>query len=83
MANADTFVVTEVEIEHVLIDHSLRVSDTEGKSFETMACELISEIDHERVINAALAAGSDFAERSTAAQAEIKNILVELGVIEF
>ena len=75
--------VTVDDIENVLHDYSLRVTDTQGKSFETMAAELIDEIDHDRIEKAALKSGCDLDEQTTGANDEIKKILVELGVLEF
>lgn len=77
------FAITEEDIENVLQAYSLRVTDTQGKSFETMAAELLGEIDHARVEQAALDSGVDFGEQTTGAYGEIKNILVEIGVLEF
>jgi len=77
------FQITEDDIENVLQDYSLRVTDTQGKSFETMATELIGEIDHARVEKAALDSGCDLDVQTTAAYDEIKKILVEIGVLEF
>lgn len=75
--------VTEEDIQNVLEDYSLRVADTKGKSFETMSAELIGEIDHARIEKAALNSGCDLAEQTRGANAEIKDMLVELGVLEF
>ena len=77
------FEVTPEDVESVLHAYSLRVTDTQGKSFETMAGELIDEIDTGRVEKAALAGGVDLDDQTTAAHEEIKEILVELGVLEF
>lgn len=77
------FQVTEDDIENVLQDYALRVSDTQGKSFETMAAELLGEIDCERVEKAALKAGTELDEQTSAAYQEIKTILTEIGVLEF
>lgn len=77
------FQVTEEDIENVLRNYSLRVADTQGKSFETMAEELIDEIDCARVEKAALMSGCDLNDQTQGAYDEIKKILVELGVLEF
>lgn len=77
------FQVTEEDIENVLRNYSLRVTDTCGKSFETMAAELIGEIDCGRVEKAALNSGCGLDEQTQGAYDEIKNILVEIGVLEF
>lgn len=77
------FQVTEDDIENVLEQYSMRVTDTKGKSFETMAAELVSEIDHARVEKAALKAGCDLEEQTQGALHEIKKILVDRGVLEF
>lgn len=77
------FQITSDDVENVLRDYSLRVTNTNGQSFEHMAEELIDELDHERIERAALAASTDFDEQTTAAYEAIKNNLVELGVLEF
>ena len=77
------FQITNEDIENVLRNYSLRVTDTQGKSFETMAAELIGEIDCERIEKAALMSGSDLDEQTQGAYDEIKKILVELGILEF
>ncbi len=77
------FAITEEDVENVLQEYSLRVTDTQGKSFETMAAELLGEIDHARVEKAALNSGCDLNEQTTSAYGEIKKILVEIGVLEF
>lgn len=75
--------VTEEDILHVLQEFSLRVTDTKGKSFRAMAEELIEEVDHDRVQKAALAAGNRIDAQTQGAFDEIKDILVELGAIDF
>lgn len=75
--------VTEEDIENVLRAHSLRVADTKGLSFEQMSEELINKIDHERIEKAALKGGCELDEQTQAAFNEIKQNLVELGVLEF
>lgn len=77
------FQITSDDVENVLRDYSLRVTNTNGKSFEQMAEELIDELDHERIERAALAASTDLDEQTTASYEAIKNNLVELGVLEF
>lgn len=82
-AAGTAFQITEDDIENVLHSHSLRVTNTHGKSFETMAAELLGEIDLARVEKAALKAGCDLDQQAQAALDEIKTILVEMGVLEF
>lgn len=77
------FQITEEDIENVLRGYALRVTNTQGKSFETMASELINEIDHARVEKAALNSGCDLDVQTIGAYDEIKQILVEIGVLEF
>lgn len=71
------------DIESVLWDYTLRVSNTAGKSFVTMSEELVDEIDRDRIEKAALAAGDDRNQQVFAAHKMIHRILVEQGVIEF
>jgi hypothetical protein len=83
MTTCTAFAISEDDIENVLHSYSLRVTNTKGKSFETMAAELIDEIDHARVEKVALNGGCDLDDQITAAYEEIKQCLVELGVLEF
>ena len=77
------FEISPDDIESVLHSYSLRVANTQGQSFEAMAAELIDEIDRDRVEKAALKGGVDLGDQTSAALAEIKDILVEMGVLEF
>ena len=77
------FGITADDVENVLHSYALSVTNTSRKSFETMAAELIEEIDHGRVEKAALESGCDFEEQTQGAYDEIKAILVEIGVLEF
>ena len=83
MTTGCAFGISEDDIENVLCDYSLRVTNTQGKSFKTMASELIGEIDHARVEKTALKGGCDMDAQTAAAHEEIKQCLVELGVLEF
>ena len=71
------------DIEDVLRDYALRVTNTSGKSFATMAEEIVDEIDRERIENAALAAGHDRNQQLLAAHEMIHQILVEQEILEF
>jgi hypothetical protein len=82
-ATCTAYQVSDEDIENVMQSYSLRVTDTQGKSFETMAAELINTIDCTRVEKAALRAGNDLDDQTQAANEEIKKILVELGVLDF
>lgn len=64
-------------IETVLHAYSLRVTNTDGKSFETMASELIGQFDVERVAHALLR------DPAQGPFNEVKEILTELEVLEF
>lgn len=77
------FEATEIDVQYVLEQYSLRVTNTEGKSFETMACELINEIDMKRVATAVLDGENDINLQTIAAQEEIKKQLVNMGVLDF
>lgn len=83
MQNCTAFQITEEDIANVLHQHSMRVMNTRGESFETMASALIEEIDHARIEKAALASGCELDHQTQGAFDEIKNILVEIGVLEF
>jgi len=75
-------VVTADDIEHVLQEYSLRVLDTQGKSFETMAAELVDELDLSSVIQAAAAADTLTAKQQAVFDA-LHTLLVKEGVIDF
>ena len=77
------FQITPEDIEQVLRDYSLHVINAKGQSFAALAEELNDEIDAERIERAALKAGIDLDEQTSGALEEIKQILVELGVLEF
>lgn len=77
-----TFKLAEDHIESVLRDYSLRVANTNGESFADMAGELIHLIDAERVERVANAYEAPI-EQAQAALEEIKDLLVEHGVLEF
>lgn len=83
MQNCTAFQITDEDILNVLHQYSMRVTNTRGQSFETMASELIEEIDHARIEKAALASGCELDQQTQGAFDEIKNILVEIGVLEF
>lgn len=76
------FQITEDDIENVLRSYSLRVTNTDGKSFTQMAEDLLVEIDADRVEKAALNASNDLEGQAQGAFDEIKDILVEMGVLE-
>lgn len=83
MTTCTAFAISEDDIENVLHSYSLRVTNTKGKSFETMAAELIYKIDHVRIEKSALNGGCDLDYQTNAAYDEIKQCLVELGILEF
>lgn len=73
--------VDESDIEHVLREYSLRVTNTDGESFATMAKGLIDEIDQGRIVRVAMAAET-VEGMEQAAFDEIKTVLVEMGVLD-
>lgn len=75
--------VTAEDIENVLDQYSMRVLDTRGQSFAEMAKDLLGEINHERIAEAAMKAGTEAHEHYQAAFDEIHKVLVEMGVLEF
>lgn len=77
------FQITSDDVANVLRSYWLRVTNSNGQSFERMAEELLGDLDHDRIEQAALAASTDLNEQTSAAYEEIKNNLVELGVLEF
>lgn len=77
------FEISAQDIESVLLSYSLRVTDTQGQSFATMAEELIDEVDTSRIEKAALRAGNSLEEQTAGAYEEIRQILVEMAVLDF
>lgn len=82
MANV-AFQLTADDVESVLHSYTARLINTQGLSIIDLSAELFAEIDHARIEKAALKASTDPDEQATAALAEIKTNLVELGVLEF
>jgi len=76
------YVVTADDIENVLKQYSLRVTDTQGKSFETMAAELVDQLDLAPVVEAASNASTPDAQGQAVFNA-LHQVLVKEGVIEF
>jgi hypothetical protein len=75
-------VVTAGDIQNVLEQYSLRVTDTQGKSFETMAAELVDTLDLASVIAAADTGDTPVAKQQAVFDA-LHQLLVKEGVIEF
>lgn len=74
--------VTADDIQSVLEEYSLRVTDTQGKSFETMAAELVDTLDLSTVIEAAKTGDTPAAKKQATFDA-LHILLVKEGVIEF
>lgn len=74
--------VTAGDIQHVLEQYSLRVTDTQGKSFETMAAEMVDTLDLTTIAAAAATADSPAAKRQAVFDS-LHQLLVKEGVIEF
>lgn len=83
MTPGTAFGISENDIENVLHAYALRVANTNGQPFADMARELIDELDHARVEEAALAAGCNMDQQTNAAYSEIKSMPTEMGVLEF
>ncbi|MGI0646823.1 hypothetical protein ACRCPS_17560 [Pseudomonas aeruginosa] len=70
----------------VLRAYSLRVSDTNGESFESMAAELVGELDKALLIEKAYEMAPEDADSDACEQALfdlVHQALVDKGVIEF
>jgi flagellar hook-basal body complex protein FliE len=80
--NQMAYIVTANDIENVLSQYSLRVSDTQGKSFETMAAELVDELDMTTVVEAASKAETETAKGQAVFEA-LHKLLVNEGIIDF
>ncbi|MCF5381991.1 hypothetical protein GIW05_00445 [Pseudomonas syringae] len=77
------FQVTEDDVESVLHSYTLRIANSRGMSIAALASEVFHEIDAKRVEKAALNSSGDLVEQANGALAEIKDILCEIGVLEF
>lgn len=77
-----TFEFTHNDVESVLHSYTHRIINARGLSIDSLATELFGELDASRVENAALAS-TEFDEQVNGAYEEIKDILVEVGVLEF
>ena len=73
--------VTEEDVENVLRSNALAVANTNGKSFESMANELLGHLDLDLVEQAALY-GDDLDEQTDYANDEIARQLRVMGVLE-
>ena len=79
------FGITEVDIETVLRNNAAQVANAAGQSFELMSEKIFddwTDIEHNRIANAALDGGVDMDDQTNAAHAEIRTILVEQGVLK-
>lgn len=86
MSYSTAFEITEQDVENVLRANWAAVADSKGQSFAQMADNIfanISSVQHERVGRAALDAGCEMDEQTTAAYAEIRTIMVEDGVLKW
>lgn len=80
---SSAFQVTADDVECVLHSYSSRLINTHGLSIVDLSAELVDEIDHDRIEKAALNASTDLDEQTNAALEELKDNLVDLGVLEF
>lgn len=75
------FAITTDDVESVLHTHTKRIINARGLSINALAADLFAEVDAGRVEKAALDTSTDFDQKVSGAYAEIKDILVELGVL--
>lgn len=81
----NAFEATDEDIVQVLRDNAVQVANTNGVPFWAMAQNILADWGpdtYARVAKAALKAGTSLADQTTAAQAEIRAILVETGVLK-
>lgn len=76
------FEVTPNDVESVLHSHTHRIVNARGLSIDALAADVFDEVDTARVEKAALAS-TDFDEQVKGAYSELKDVLVELGILEF
>lgn len=81
----NAFEATDEDIVQVLRDNAVQVANTNGVPFWAMAENILADWGpdtYARVAKAALSAGTSLDDQTTAAQAEIRAILVETGVLK-
>lgn len=83
MAQREAFAyqVTEEDVHNVLSSNALAVANTNGKSFESIACEVFPDLDFDLIEQAALY-GDDIDEQTDYANDEIARQLRAMGIIE-
>lgn len=77
------FAVTQDDVESVLHSYTNRIINARGLSIDALAAEVFSEVDTARVEKAALDSSTDFDAQVRGAYEEIKEILVEICILEF
>lgn len=77
------FEITPDDVESVLHSHTNRIINARGLSIDALAAEVFIDVDTARVEKAAQSNLNNFDEQVSGAYGEIKDILVELGVLEF
>lgn len=77
------FQISTDDVESVLHSYTHRLINTHGLSILELTAELYDQIDHGRIEKAALAAEPNMEAQANAALQEIKDNLVDLGVLEF
>lgn len=77
------FETTPNDVESVLHMYTHRIINSRGLSIDGLAVDVFDEVDTARVEKAALDSSTDFDEQVKGAYSELKDILVELGVLEF
>ena len=85
MSLAMAFEITEDDIEHVLQVNASQVANTDGKTFAQIAADLHNDWaggELDRISAAALDGGVDMDDQIDAANAEIRTIMVEQGVLK-
>jgi len=86
MSLAMAFGITETDIETVLRQNSLRIANSDGRSFSEMAESIHDDWcggpEFDRIASAALDGGTDMDDQTDAAHSEIKAILIEDGVLK-
>ncbi len=78
---ACAFEVTPGDIENVLRNNKEILRTTNGMPLDAFAELLMDEIDHDRIERAALDSGDDLDVQTEGAYSEIKEILIEDGVL--
>ncbi|MDK2126697.1 hypothetical protein [Parachitinimonas caeni] len=76
------FEVTEIDVANVLRQHAVRVLNANGRSFNSMAEDLIATLNLDAISAAALDVGTSLEDQTTAAHEEIARQLIDRNILK-